>query len=143
MINSTALGFELQQKMYGLLSSDSLDNALGGSGRVFDHIPDNQAFPYVVFGEEDIQNMDSDTHNGFQGTATVRVYTQNTARLGRKQCKEIMSAVWQLLHNAELNMTERNTLNFACVDQQIIKDEDGRTHQGVMIFDFKFGGNEI
>ena len=48
----------LQQAIYGVLSVDTGLAALGAS--VYDHVPQNAAFPYVVIGEDYATKADTD-----------------------------------------------------------------------------------
>ena len=111
--------------------------ALATNG-VHDSVPDNTDEPYIVIGEDDFQDWSSHTFDGFQGDVTLHVWS---AKKGRKECKEIQNRVYELLNDQDIAVPNHKTVNFRLGLNEIFKDSDGKTHRGLMRFDFILGGN--
>jgi len=115
---------EIQKAIYS-----ALDSAL--SINVYDNVPDNAAAPYVVIGDDTVAEFDTDGERGFE--ATVTIHTWSTYR-GRSQVKEIMSAVYNALHRADLTVQGYNLLGCDFEFSETFLESDGVTRHGVQRF---------
>lgn len=96
-------GNALQAGIYTRLTGYSaLTTALGGS-KVYDHIPQHTAAPYVVIGQDTLVEADTKTTNGWDCTVTIHVWDFEKA--GRKSIKTLMGHLFDALHKQESNIT--------------------------------------
>jgi len=80
----------------------ALTTVLGGS-KVYDHVPQGTAAPYVVIGEDTAVEFDTKTSNGWETTLTIHCWDFEAA--GRKSVKTIMGHIYDALHKNEANIT--------------------------------------
>jgi hypothetical protein len=93
----------LQAAIYTRLTSYTpLTTALGGA-RVFDHVPQNQPFPYVVLGDDTLVDWSTKTNNGWEATLTLHCWDRPKA--GRKSVKTILGHLYDALHRQEASVT--------------------------------------
>jgi hypothetical protein len=93
----------LQVGIYTRLTGYSaLTTALGGQ-RVYDHVPQGQAAPYVVIGDDTLTDDDTKSKAGWECTVTLHVWDYQKA--GRKSVKALLSHIHDALHQQEANIT--------------------------------------
>ena len=91
--------FALQQAIFTALDGATINDADGNAiTGVFDDVPENTAYPYVVIGEETATNIDTKDKDAHEHTLTIHVWSQYR---GRKEIKNIMSSVYTTLHELE------------------------------------------
>jgi hypothetical protein len=98
---------------------------------VFDHTPDNEAYPYVVIGDDNAQSFDTKTFNGFEVSVVIHTWSQY---LGRKQIKEMQGAIYSALHNQQLAIGGYNFVLCQLEFSETILEDDGRTRHGIQRF---------
>lgn len=97
---------------------------------VYDHVPQDAAFPYVVIGDDTMTEWDTDTEQGFEATITIHTWTQ--ANEGRAQCKSIMDAIYTKLHKGPtITVDGYDTVDVFFEFSQTMLDPDGLTIHGV------------
>ena len=122
--------FALQSTIYSTLSGDStLTSTLGAS--VFDDVPESTSFPYVVLGEDNIQESGTKDVDGTDTTLTLHIWSEYK---GSKETKEIMDRIHDLLHDSSLSVSGFNLINLRFEFSDIMRDPDGKTRHGVMRF---------
>ena len=126
----------VQQKVYTVLTGDA--TLMGLIEGVYDNVPDNPLAPYVTIGDDEYSDFSSHTHDGFEGSVQIDVWSE---AVGRKECKTIQNRIYTLLQNLDLAIDGFPTLNFKCGLSTVEMDPDGRTYHGVQRFDFLIGGN--
>ena len=121
----------LQTTVYNaLLGSNPLTTKLGGNN-IYDFVPEGTAFPYVKIGEQTM--VDNGTKNK-QGTDfTIEVHTFSRYR-GSVEIKNIMSVVYDILHESSLSVSGADLINMRFEFSDIIKENDGLTTHGVQRF---------
>lgn len=93
----------LQAAIYTRLTGYSaLTTALGGA-KVYDHVPQDTAAPYVVIGDDTLVESDTKTANGWEATITIHCWDFATA--GRMCIKTLMGHIFDALHRQESNIT--------------------------------------
>ena len=120
--------FELQKTIFTTLNSD---NAITStfSATVHDHVPQGTSFPYIVIGEETMTDESSAKTLDFNNfTLTIHIFSRNR---GRKEAKQIMARIYELLHNQNLSVTGANHINTRFEFSDVIKENDGLTYHGV------------
>ena len=107
-------------------------NAVAGSSvSVFDDVPENTAYPYVVIGEETTSNNGTKTKDGLEHTLTIHAWSQYR---GRREIKEIMKSVYENLHNTAISVTGASLVNIRQEFSTTLAETDGITRHGVMRF---------
>jgi len=116
--------FEVQKAVFGILNT-------GLSVPVYDDVPDNALAPYVVIGDDTFIEFDSDDISGFE--ATITIHSWSTYR-GRKEVKELMGSIYNLLHRAEFTVTGYNLVGCDSEFSETFLESDGVTRHGVQRF---------
>lgn len=130
---------EIQSAIYSKLVNSTAVMAMVKG--VYDDVPqaakaeDNGAFPFIVIGDDDYLNWDTDTEVGWQADFRVHIWSRYG---GKKELLEIFSEV----HNA-LNRTDTTTQSYDVLDINHVSvdsfvEPDGRTRHGVMQFKLFF-----
>ena len=124
----TDFAVTLQTAVYNALVADTpLGNAVTG---IYDFVPEGTAFPYVKVGDQTM--VDDGTKNKEGSDFTLIVHTFSRYR-GSKEIKEIMSLVYDVLHESSLSVSgAMNNMRFEFSD--IIKENDGLTTHGMQRF---------
>ena len=118
----------LQKTVFDALDGDSTLQSLVTD--VFDFVPENTAFPYVKVGEETAVDNGTKTLQGNEHTLVIHTFSRYR---GSKEIKEIMSLVYDVLHESSLTISgAMNNMRFEFSD--IIKEPDGLTTHGVQRF---------
>lgn len=120
---------ELQKTIYTALNSDATLSAMITG--VYDDVPEGSTYPYVVIGEQTAVNFGSKTLDGLEHTLTVHVWSQYR---GRKEAKEIMERIYNILHESNLSVTGANLVNLRQEFETTLVDSDGITRHGIMRF---------
>ena len=118
----------VQTAVYDALNGNSsLTSSVSG---IYDFVPESTSFPYVKVGD---QTMVEDGTKDKKGSDfTLMVHTFSRYR-GSKEIKEIMSLVYDILHESSLTISgAMNNMRFEFSD--IIKESDGLTTHGVQRF---------
>ena len=119
----------LQQAVFTALSGDAALQALvGNPARVYDQVPQDAAFPYVVVGEVTARPFDSKTEDGMEQTVTVHSWSRYR---GLKETKQIMAAVVDALDRQALGVTGHDLVLLRFEFSQTFLDPDGLTRHGV------------
>ncbi|MEM9494845.1 MAG: DUF3168 domain-containing protein [Pseudomonadota bacterium] len=121
----------LQRAIYQELSNDAgLGAYIGAPARIFDHPPDGAGLPYIVIGAgraSDWKGVD----RGVEHDVRLHVYSRYA---GRREIKEIMSAVYDALHEAAFAVDGHRLVNIRCIFSDALRRTDGETYEGVMRF---------
>ena len=128
----------LQKGLYDVLTGG------GGVGApVYDHVPQNSAFPYIKIGQENLVEFDTKSTFGRQGNFTIHVF--DTAA-GNKTVKTIMDAIYQRLHRKEagLSVVGFEVVNCYCTFTKVMLQSDqyggsDKYMHGVMDFEIQIG----
>ncbi|MEM8987908.1 MAG: DUF3168 domain-containing protein [Pseudomonadota bacterium] len=121
--------WEVQQAVYAALSADSALQALiGAPARIYDDAPADAAFPFVTIG----QARATDWHGADGGVEhDIRLYAWSRYA-GRKEVKQIISAVYDIVHEGSFSVAGHRLVNSRFVFADIFRRQDGDTYQGVM-----------
>tara|TARA_R100000734_G_C3291741_1_gene83487 strand:+ start:418 stop:828 length:411 start_codon:yes stop_codon:yes gene_type:complete len=124
--------FALQQAIFTALDNATINDVSGNSiTGVFDDVPENTAYPYIVIGEETATNIDTKDKDAHEHTLTIHVWSQYR---GRKEIKNIMSSVYTTLHNASITVSGASLVNIRHEFENTLTEADGITRHGVMRF---------
>ena len=122
--------WELQKAIYSALSG-SVTGIDGASVSVYDDVPEGTAYPYVVIGEETSANDGTKDIDAVEYTLTLHVWSQYR---GRREIKEIMQSVYDLLHDAAITVAGASLANIRQEFSTTLMENDGITRHGVMRF---------
>jgi hypothetical protein len=113
------------------------EHPYGGSPSVpavFEYVPQSSTpesasrFPYVVIGDTTAAPFDTDDINGQEHTVTLHIWDRYK---GGKRVRQVMDAIYDALHEAELSVDGQNTI-FCYFDfSESVPDPDIETRHGV------------
>jgi len=119
----------LQEAIYAALTADAgLRALLGDPARIYDDAPADAVFPFLTIG----QARQSDWPGAPGGAAhalTLHVWSRYA---GRKEVKDVMAAVYAVLHDASLAVSGQQLVNLRFVFGDVFRKQDGDTYQGLM-----------
>lgn len=92
----------LQAALFSRLSNYAPLTAAIGAGNVFDFVPESAQPPYVVIGDDTLNDWDTKSKNGWEATVTVHAWSFEQA--GRKEVKTILGHVHDALHQQQANI---------------------------------------
>jgi hypothetical protein len=121
--------FALQKALYQQLTDDAPLMALITD--VYDNVPENAGFPYVIIGDMAGADWSSKTTCGMDFSVNIYVFSREG---GRKETSEIMEHVYQLLHEADLDVEDQALVMLRFVSSVITRESDGRTCRGMLRF---------
>lgn len=136
----------IQQALYSLLRGDATlrtllaEDASEGSPTapaIYDHVPqipaseDVAKFPYVVIGDDTAIPADTDDVDGQETTVTLHVWDR---RRGRKRVKQVLDALYNLLHEASLTVSQQNFVYCFWEFSESIPDADVLSQHAVTRF---------
>lgn len=127
---------EVAEAIYTLLTADVTLMALIEG--VFDHVPDNQATPFVTINDGVYYDWSSHTFDGFEAEYIIHVWDESRTR---KDTMTIQNRIYTLLHTTDLSISGFPTINFRQTYSDITLDPDGRTYHGVQKYNLILGGN--
>lgn len=132
--------FELQKAVYERLKAfTALTDLLADDPRfsgsvpaVYDHVPQEAVFPYVVIGDDMSVDFDTDDTTGSDTEVTVHVWSQFR---GRGEVKKIQREIHNALHRHDLSVDGSvTTVTAESEEARSLVDDDGLTRHGVQDF---------
>ena len=121
--------FDLQSIIYSTLNGDSTLDGLVGDNKIFDNVPQATTYPYVVIGNESAINRGTKTLDGNDYTMDIDVWSQYR---GKKEIKEIMERIYNLLHDATYSVSGANMVLSQIRNVLTLVESDGITRHGVL-----------
>lgn len=121
--------FNVASAVYGRLTGDA--TLMGLVEGVYDDVPQDAAYPYIVVGEETTLNAGTKTLDGLEYTLTIHVWSRYR---GLKETKQIMERIYALLHTYDLAVTGASLVNLRQEFSSTFVDADGLTRHGVIRF---------
>ncbi len=122
----------LQQALHAALTGDAeLQAFLGNPARVFDQVPQDSDFPYLVIGEDTTGAFDTKTEDGMEHRLTIHSWSRYR---GLKETKQLMAAVAAALDGASLSVSGHDLVLIRQEFGATFLDPDGLTRHGVQRF---------
>lgn len=115
----------LQQALYTKLTADATLMALVTG--VYDYVPQDAAFPYVMIGEIGISPLASAAGGGMDAAITLRALSREG---GRKQAAAILERLHALLHRGTLSLSGFTLISLRFTGSDIALLADGVSHEG-------------
>ena len=122
--------WELQKAIYNALSG-SVTGIDSASVAVYDDVPEGATYPYIVIGEETSANDGTKDIDAVEYTLTLHIWSQYR---GRREIKEIMQSVYDLLHDTGITVSGASLANIRQEFNNTLMENDGITRHGVMRF---------
>ncbi|MGD9879026.1 MAG: DUF3168 domain-containing protein [Hyphomicrobiaceae bacterium] len=115
-----------------LKASAAIKALVGNPARVYDHVPEETAYPYIEVGEVVDTPFDDKSTTGLEHAITLHVWSRYR---GRKETKQILDALHALLHRGTLTVSGNSHVLTRFVSNSTFRDPDGLTYHGVAIYD--------
>jgi hypothetical protein len=119
-----------QQIVYTALAGNITANVYDDVPYLPEGMPRNN-FPYVVIGDDDTSAWDTDDTLGKEIDINIDIWSRTA---GFKQTKAIMGEIYDILNRGALTKTGYNIVDCLCTESQALRDPDGITRHGVMVF---------
>ena len=133
---------ETQKTIYEILSTDSaLQTLLGGTisnKKIFDHVPDSMAFPYVTMRIKPMSDRANEDWDGVEIRFQIDVWWQGVGQ-GDLKVQQIQAIIDELLNAQDYCVDGWNIISSRRTTVDIMDDPDGRTKHGVQIFNLQLG----
>lgn len=122
--------FAVQEAVYGALtSSTAVQGLLGSPARVYDMVPPSATFPYATLGDVVVKEYDTKDQTGFEQSLTLHVWSRYR---GRKELKQIIQTIYDVLHNAVLSVAGANVVSCQFQSASTLQENDGLTLHGIL-----------
>lgn len=99
---------------------------------VLDYVPQTEpnarAFPYLVIGENEAEDWDTDTELGQEHRLTIHIFSR--AR-GKQECRDLLKKIYGALHDQNLALAGQQLVLLRYEFSGITPDPDGITQHGV------------
>lgn len=119
------------------LLAEHVDEGSPTAPAIYDHVPqvvaseDETKFPLVALGDDTAVEFDTGDVNGQEHTCTLHVYDRYE---GRKRVKQIMDAIYDALHEAQLVVSGQHAVYCFWEYSGSVPDSDPQTQHGVTRF---------
>lgn len=120
----------LQQAIHAALTGDA--TLMAKITGVHDDAPQNDAFPYVIIGDGEAREWDTDTEQGFEVEAVIHVWDRG--HRGRRQVRAIQADIARILHREDLAIDGAALVGCTCESTETFRDADGLTNHGTQRF---------
>jgi hypothetical protein len=98
--------------------------------RVYDYIPRETAYPYVVYHITESDDWDTTTDNGEEHSVYVHVWDDKE---GSKRARKIMQRIYELLHDVTAyTLTDHTLVNCRRVSRTM--EREGQLYHGIGLF---------
>lgn len=119
----------LQRALYQALAAEpGIQTLLGNPVRIYDDPPAGAELPYLVIGPTQITDW-AGVDRGLQHDLRLHAFS---AYAGRREIKQIMGAVYDALHEANLTVDGHRLVNIRFVFADAVRRRDANAYQGVM-----------
>ena len=127
----TSPGWDLQTAAYAALAADGALLALLGGERLYDHVPQNAAFPYVVIDQMQVRDWSTGTERGSEHVLMLHVWSRYA---GKREACEISDTIRTALDDAELTLDDHRLINLSHQYSDLRRDDDGETYHAIVRF---------
>lgn len=122
----TCPSLELQKAIRTALLADGALAAFFTSGvKFFDHVPERQGWPYIVYREGDHQDASSASVQARQHAIQLSIFATPE---GHSTPRQIANAIWAVLNNASLSPTGHSLIYLLHEGDRAIGAADGKVY---------------
>lgn len=118
---------DVQEAIYSLLSTDS--TLLAMVTGVYDHTPQDTAFPYVTIGEAECRDVSNLAASGVEANFGIHIFSREA---GHKETHQIMERIYTLLHNTSPAVSGQTVVSMRIISADVMLERDGFTYRGMM-----------
>jgi hypothetical protein len=125
---------DLQKAIYG-----ALNNVI--SVPVYDHVPQDAKYPYVVIGEDNFNDWSTDDKDGFTATVNLHVWDRpkgTSGKRGKAVTKVIQGEIYDILQRSNFPIGDYGNTGMSFEYSDVFMDTDGITYHGVQRFRVSF-----
>ncbi|HEX3943803.1 MAG TPA: DUF3168 domain-containing protein [Rhizomicrobium sp.] len=126
----SGISFALQQAIFAALSASSDLQALIGD-RIFDYVPPDSTFPYVVLGDGSESDWSTSTEEGTEHAIQIDVWSREP---GHKEARQIADVIRATLNNAALTVTGAALIDIRYLTTDFSREPDGQTFRARLSF---------
>ncbi|MBV8800474.1 MAG: DUF3168 domain-containing protein [Alphaproteobacteria bacterium] len=128
----SSVSFSLQQAIFAALSASSdLQTLIANPPRLFDYVPPDSGFPYVVLGDGGETDWSTSTEDGTEHSIQIDVWSRNT---GHKEAKQIAEVIRATLNNAALIVSGATLIDIRHLSTDFSREPDGQTFRARLRF---------
>lgn len=122
----------VQQAVHARLTADTaVQAALGSPVRLFDHAPPATAYPFVRYGDQRAQALDTKDMTGLEITLVLECYSRYR---GRHELRQVEEAIYNALHNQPLTVTGADFCQCQFENAEQTLEADGLTYRSRLRF---------
>ena len=121
--------FDLQTILNSTLNGDSTLDGIVGNNKIFDNVPQDTTYPYVVLGNITALNRGTKTLDGNDYVLDIDVWS--TYR-GKKEISEAMERIYELLHDTTYSVSGADMVVSQVRNTITLVENDGITRHGVL-----------
>ena len=121
--------FDLQTILFSTLNGDSTLDGIVGNNKIFDNVPQDTAYPYVVIGNINAINRGTKTLDGNEYNVDIDVWS--TYR-GKKEISDTMERIYELLHEASYSVSGADMVVSQVTNTITLVENNGITRHGVL-----------
>lgn len=103
---------------------------------VFDHVPADQAYPFVEVARHLDQPDDTLAEHGSVHLIYLSVWSSHR---GRKEVNTILGSITEALHHKPLVLEDGEAILVEIIDTDAVRDADGITYQGTATVRLRVG----
>lgn len=126
----SGISFALQQAIFAVLSASSELQALIGN-RLFDYVPRDSAFPYVVLGDGSEADWSTATEEGTEHAIQIDVWSREP---GHNEARQIADVIRVTLNNAALTVSGATLIDIRHLATGFSRESDGQTFRARLQF---------
>jgi hypothetical protein len=124
-------GWDLQRAVYEALTADAPLIAMLGGESLYDHVPQDATFPFVVLDQTRIADWSTGTEAGSEHQLTLHVWSRYR---GKAESYAIADTIRAALDEAALGLADNRLVNLRHQFSDLKRDEDGETWHAVLRF---------
>lgn len=128
---------ELQKAITIRLNATTEVTALVGAPvPIFDHVPENQAMPFIAFGDHRADEFDvtpTELSEGYGEDHRIILHVWS-AYEGKAECIKITGAIKRALRDQPLALTDNHCAIIRHLSADYMQDADGQAFHGVLVF---------
>lgn len=118
--------YEVQKAVF-----EAFNNSPGTDFTVYDDVPEDAEFPYIVIGETTTVPFRTKDSDGFEVSIIIHCWSRFD---GREEVKQMMGQAYNVLHDSDLNVDGFDTCYCYWEFNEVFLESDGRTRHGIQRF---------
>ena len=121
--------FDLQTILYSTLNGDSTLDGIVGNNKIFDNVPQDTSYPYVVIGNINVVNRGTKNLDGNEYNIDIDVWSEYR---GKKEISNAMERIYELLHDTTYSVSGADMVVSQVRNTITLVENNGITRHGVL-----------